>query len=406
MPLDDSHDCTRNSWVHEAEASDFTLQNLPLGIFSPAGGPRRPGIAIGTFVLDLSASGLMPPVSSLNDFLAQGSAARRDLRQAAWRLLERSSPSRLDLLHPISDCTLHLPCVVGDYTDFFAGIHHAMNTGRQFRPDQPLLPNYKHMPVAYHGRASSVRVSGAAVRRPNGQRKPGSDAEPSFGPCRNLDYELELGVWIGPGNAPGEPIPIGQAADHIAGYCLLNDWSARDIQRWEAVPLGPFLAKSFCTTVSPWIISPEALEPYRCAAMPRDAGDPAPMAYLDDPSDQRAGGLDLQLAVAIAAGGAPPHTVTRGSSRDLYWTAAQMVAHHTSGGCDLRPGDLFGTGTISGSTAGSEGSLLELTEGGRKPITLPGGAVRRFLEDGDEVTLSARFGGGGFGPCTGRVVPA
>ena len=403
MPLDDTHDRARTTWVPNADSGDFTLQNLPLGIFSPGSAPPRPSIAIGPAILDLQEAGLMQATPSLNAFLGAGAAARQELRRAAWQLLEASAPRRPELLHRADDCTMHLPCTIGDYTDFYAGIHHATNTGRLFRPDQPLLPNYKHVPIAYHGRASSVRVSGAPVRRPSGQRKPANETEPSFGPCRNLDYELELGVWIGPGNTPGEPIPIGQAADHIAGFCLLNDWSARDIQAWEYQPLGPFLAKNFCTTVSPWIITPEALEPYRCPAMPRTEGDPAPMPYLSDAHDQQAGGLDIALQAALSAGGAGPHTLTRASSRDLYWTVAQMVAHHTSGGCDLRPGDLFGTGTISGSTAGSEGSLLEITQGGRKPLTLPGGAQRRFLEDGDQVTLTGRFGGGGFGACTGRI---
>ena len=406
MILDDTHDPARRSWVAEADSGEWTLRNLPLGLFSPAGGTPRPGIAIGSRILDLPAAGLMPPAATLNSFLAAGAGPRQHLRHAAWHMLEASAPRRPDLLHAMADCTLHLPCTVGDYTDFFAGIHHATNAGRLFRPDTPLLPNYKHVPVAYHGRASSVRGSGAPVRRPNGQRKPARDAEPSFGPCRNLDFELELGVWIGPGNTQGEPIPIAEAANHIAGFCLLNDWSARDIQGWEAQPLGPFLAKSFCTTVSPWIITPEALAPYRTPAMPRPAGDPAPMPYLWDSADQAAGGLDVTIEALLSTDGGGPHSLTKGTARNLYWTPAQMVAHHTSGGCDLRPGDLLGTGTISGSTAGSEGSLLELTEGGRRAITLPDGTQRRFLEDGDEVTLRARFGGGGFGPCVGRVMPA
>ena len=405
MQLDDTHDAARRSWAPGADAStasggDFPLQNLPLGIFSPPDGVPRPGIAIGDFVLDLPAAGLMPSVATLNAFLALGAGARRDVRQAAWRLLEASAPSRPELLHALADCTLHLPCAIGDYTDFYAGIHHATNAGRLFRPDQPLLPNYKHLPVAYHGRASSVRVSGLPVRRPQGQRKPAKDPEPSLGPSRNLDFELELGVWIGPGNRPGEPIPIDEAADHIAGYCLLNDWSARDIQGWEYQPLGPFLAKSFHTTISPWIITPEALAPYRCPAMPRPAGDPAPMAYLANIVDQANGGLDLALSAKLGQ-----QTISRGTSRDLYWTPAQMVAHHTVGGCDLRPGDLFGTGTISGAAAGSEGSLLEMTEGGRRPLRLDDGTERRFLDDGDTVRLTARFGACGFGPCEGRVAP-
>ena len=406
MNLDDSHDRSRRSWVPNADSGDWTLQNLPLGVFSPPGGTARPGMAIGTYILDLPMAGLMPPMAALNEFLAAGAGARQDLRRAAWQMLEASAPRHPEWLHAMAECTLHLPCTVGDYTDFYAGIHHATNAGRLFRPDQPLLPNYKHVPIAYHGRASSVRVSGSPVRRPNGQRKPAKDSEPSFGPSRNLDFELELGIWIGPGNIPGEPIPIGQAASHIAGFCLLNDWSARDIQGWEYQPLGPFLAKNFCTTVSPWIISPEALAPYRCPAMPRSAGDPAPMPYLWDGADQESGGLNVILEALLSTGGTGPTPLTKGTAQDLYWTAAQMVAHHTSGGCDLRPGDLFGTGTISGSTRGSEGSLLEITEGGRKPLTLPGGAERRFLEDGDEVTLRASFGGGGFGACTGRIIAA
>ena len=403
MTVDDTHDVARRSWVPGAGAGDFTLQNLPLGIFSPPGGERRPGMAIGSRVLDLAAAGLLPPMASLNAFLAEGGQARQDVRQAAWRLLEASAPSRPELLHEAVDCTLHLPCVIGGYTDFFAGIHHATNAGRLGRPDQPLMPNYKHVPVAYHGRASSVRVSGTPVRRPKGQRKRGKEAEPSFGPSRSLDFELELGVWIGPGNALGEPIGIVDAADHIAGFCLLNDWSARDIQGWESQPLGPFLGKNFCTTISPWIITPEALAPYRCPAMPRPQGDPAPPDYLYSARDQAEGGLDLTLGVTLSTANGTGQVLTRGNSRDLYWTAAQMVTHHTSGGCDLRPGDLFGTGTISGAAEGSEGSLLELTQGGRKPLTLAGGEQRRFLEDGDEVTLAARFGNAGFGPCTGRV---
>ena len=406
MIPDETHNPARQTWVPDTQASDFPLSNLPLGIFSPSGAPPRPGIAIGHWILDLPAAGLLPPTATLNDLLAQGRTTRQALRHAAWNLLESSAPHRTELLHPMEACRMHMPCAVGDYTDFFAGIHHATNTGRLMRPGEPLLPNYKYVPVAYHGRASSVRVSGAPIRRPHGQRKPAKDPLPSFGPSQNLDYELELGIWIGPGNKPGEPIPIAQAADHIAGFCLLNDWSARDIQAWEAQPLGPFLAKSFCTTISPWIITPEALAPYRCPAMTRPEADPAPMDYLDDPQDQAQGGLDLALEVSLRTNESAPQTLSRGSTRDLYWTVAQMVAHHASGGCDLRPGDLFGSGTISGPGPNARGSLLELTEGGRQPIPLEGGQTRRFLQDGDEVTLSARFGNAGFGPCTGRVVAA
>ena len=320
------------------------------------------------------------------------------------------------LLHRAVDCVLHLPATVGDYTDFYAGIHHATNVGRLFRPDNPLLPNYKWVPIGYHGRASTVQPSGVPVRRPNGQRKRPDEEAPNFGPCRNLDYELELGVWIGPGNAPGEPIPIAAAADHVAGFCLLNDWSARDVQAWEYQPLGPFLAKSFATTVSPWIVTPEALEPFRTAQPPRPEGDPAPLPYLLDDADQRAGALEIELEVLLLtermrAAGSSPHRLSLGSTRHLYWTVAQLVAHHASNGCSLRPGDLLGSGTISAPVPDGYGSLLEITRGGREPVALPNGETRRFLEDGDEVILRARarrdgFAPIGFGECRAVVLPA
>jgi fumarylacetoacetase len=320
------------------------------------------------------------------------------------------------MLHAASTCSMHLPAGIGDYTDFYAGIHHATNVGRQFRPDNPLLPNYKYLPIGYHGRSSSIRVSGAPIRRPRGQRKPASDAVPSFGPSRNLDYELELGIWVGPGNAPGEPIPIGSASEHIAGFCLLNDWSARDIQAWEYQPLGPFLAKNFATTISPWVITPEALAPFRRSQPPRAAGDPAPMEYLLDATDQQVGALDLELEVLLVTEGLrarqlPPHRLSVGSTRDLYWTVAQLLAHHASGGCNLNAGDLLGSGTISGPAPGSFGSLLEISEGGRKPLALSSGESRRFLEDGDEVIMRGRaqrdgYASIGFGECQGSVLAA
>jgi fumarylacetoacetase len=310
---------------------------------------------------------------------------------------------------------MYMPARVGDYTDFYAGIHHATNAGRLFRPDAPLMPNYKWVPVAYHGRASTLRLSGE-VRRPAGQRKPARDTEPTFGPSRNLDYELELGVWIGPGNAPGTSIPIGQAAEHIAGYCLLNDWSARDIQGWEYQPLGPFLGKSFCTTISAWVVTPEALAPFRTAQAPRPDGDPAPLPYLWDAADQAGGALAVELEVllrtrAMREQKMGAHRLSIGDATHLYWTPAQMVAHHASNGCNLNPGDLFGTGTISAPTSDGCGSLLEITQGGRLPITMPSGEERRFLEDGDEVVLRARArkpGAApiGFGECRGLVVAA
>ena len=419
------------SWVTSANGHpDFPLDNLPIGIVSPAGGTPRPAIAIGEQVLDLHAAleaGLLTGAArdavettgaTLNTLLARGTAVRHALRQQVVAILATGSTAeRLShrLLHAAADCTLQLPCAIGDYTDFYAGIHHATHVGRLLRPDNPLMPNYKYLPVAYHGRASTVRPSGAPLRRPNGQRKPASDPVPSFGPSRNLDFELELGIWIGVGNGIGEAIPIAQAADHIAGYCVLNDWSARDIQGWEYQPLGPFLAKNLLTTVSPWIVMPEALTPFRVPAMARDAADPPIFSYLADASDQGAGGLDLALEIsmltpAMRAQSLHPHRIAKSNARFLFWTPAQMVAHHTSNGCALRPGDLFGSGTISGPDKGQEGSLLEMTEGGRAPIALPTGETRRFLEDGDTVILAARATNGrtsiGFGLCEGTVLPA
>ena len=352
---------------------------------------------------------------ALNGLLALGPNARRALRARLSELLAEGSAEREKVartLQPASRCKVLLPATIGDYTDFFAGIQHARNTGAMFRPDNPLLPNYKYVPVGYHGRASSVVPSGQALRRPNGQRKPADEAVPSFGPSRNLDYELELGIWIGAGNALGEPIPIGQAAEHIAGYCLLNDWSARDIQGWEYQPLGPFLAKNFATTISPWIVTTEALEPFRAAQVQRPEGDPKPLDYLWDGEDQTGGALDLALEVFLLTGsmrekGLAPFRLSSGNAAALYWTPAQLVTHHTSGGCNLRPGDLLGTGTIS--TESDFGSLLEITRGGREPLTLPSGETRRFLEDGDEVRMTARAKRAGavtigFGACRGVVV--
>uniref|UniRef100_UPI0026188D6A fumarylacetoacetase n=1 Tax=Novosphingobium sp. TaxID=1874826 RepID=UPI0026188D6A len=293
---------------------------------------------------------------------------------------------------------------------------HATNIGRQFRPDNPLLPNYKHVPIGYHGRASSVRPSGVPVVRPKGQRKPPEAEQPVYGPCARLDYELELGVWIAQGNEPGDPIAIGTAVDHVAGFCLLNDWSARDLQAWEYQPLGPFLAKNFHTTVSPWVITAEALAPFRVAQPPRPAGDPAPLPYLWDDGDQARGALAVDLEVLIStaamrAAGLPPHRLSHGPATNMYWTVAQIVAHHASNGCDLRPGDLLGTGTISAPTPDGYGSLMELSTGGKTPVTLPSGETRSFLEDGDEVILAATaraagFAAIGFGECRATVLPA
>ena len=415
------------SWVESAQGSDFPLENLPLGIFSVGERRRHAGVAIGDYVLDLAGiahlldeewrDDLAQPV--LNGWLARGHGAQSALRE---RLIELLSDERYrDDVEPElvgqTEVRMHLPCVVGDYTDFYVGIHHATNVGKQFRPDNPLLPNYKYVPIGYHGRASSVRVSGEPVTRPNGQRKaPDADA-PEYGPSRRLDYELELGIWIGAGNELGCPIGIGEAADHIAGYCLLNDWSARDIQAWEYQPLGPFLAKNFLTSVSAWVVSPEALAPFRKPMPPRPAGDPQPLPYLDDPADRENGGLAIQLEVTLTTEqmrrqGLAPHVLSRGSAdAAMYWSAAQIVAHHSANGCNLQPGDLIGTGTLSTESDGGLGSLLEISRGGKEPIELPSGEARSFLEDGDEITLRAWCEGDGaprigFGECLGRVVEA
>jgi len=424
--IDESNDPARTSWVESAQGSDFPIQNLPLGIFSEAKGQRRPGVAIGDFVLDLAGiadlldedwrEDLAQPV--LNAWLARGSEGQRDLRLRLSEILsdERYRDDVEPQLIGQSEVRMHVPCLIGDYTDFYVGIYHATNVGKQFRPDNPLLPNYKYVPIGYHGRASSVRPSGEPVIRPNGQRKAPDADIPEYGPSRRLDYELELGIWIGRGNELGSPIPIGEAADHIAGYCLLNDWSARDIQAWEYQPLGPFLAKNFLTSVSPWVVSPQALEPFRKAMPERPSGDPKPLPYLDDPDDREHGALAIQLEVTLTTEqmrkeGLAPHILSRGSAdAAMYWSAAQIVAHHSSNGCNLQAGDLIGTGTLSTDSAGGLGSLLEISQGGKRPVELTTGETRSFLEDGDELTLKAWCEGEGavrigFGECVGRVVP-
>ena len=399
------------------------------------GGAPRGGMAIGDRILDLEVAlsgglfyGLAADAAraasgpTLNPLLALGPAPRRALREQASALLqvdsEQASHARNlgdRLLPSAQECTLLLPASIGDYTDFYAGIHHAVNVGRLFRPDNPLLPNYKHVPIGYHGRASSIRPSGTPLKRPSGQSKAADAEAPTFGPSQRLDIELEMGIWIGRGNPLGTPIPIGEAQDHIGGFCLLNDWSARDIQPWEYQPLGPFLAKNFMSTVSPWMITPEALAPFRIAQPPRAAGDPRPLAYLWNEDDQASGAFDVTLEVflssaAMRAQRREPQRLSASNLRHLYWTTAQLVAHHASNGCNLQPGDLLGTGTISGPTRESLGSLLEITEGGRNPLTLSTAETRTFLEDGDEVILRARaaregFASIGFGECRGRVVP-
>ncbi len=311
---------------------------------------------------------------------------------------------------------MHLPAHIGDYSDFYVGIHHANNVGKQFRPDNPLLPNYKYVPIGYHGRASSIRPSGVPLVRPKGQRKPPEAEAPVFGPTVRLDYELELGVWIGAGNTLGDAIPIDRAADHIAGFCVLNDWSARDFQAWEYQPLGPFLAKNFHSTISPWVVTPEAMAPFRIAQPPRPEGDPAPLAYLSSAADQAHGALAIELEVrltthAMRQEGLGPQRLSHGPASNMYWTVNQIVTHHASGGCNLQPGDLMGTGTISAPDREGFGSLMELTAGGKEPITLQSGETRAFLEDGDEIILRAvasanGFISIGFGECRAIVLPS
>lgn len=419
------------SWVASANGhQDFPLQNLPLGVFSLNGSAPRSGVAIGEHIFDLQA-GLeffegearraveATAGGQLNAFFELGRGPRVALRERLLELLGEGSDLQGKLeaaLHLAADCQMHLPAKINDYTDFYVGIEHAQNIGKLFRPDNPLLPNYKYVPIGYHGRASTIRPSGTEVRRPKGQTLPAGQTEPTFGPCARLDYELELGIWIGQGNAMGDSIAIADAADHIAGFCLLNDWSARDIQAWEYQPLGPFLSKSFITSISPWVVTAEALEPFRKAQPARPEGDPQPLPYLLDKGDQAAGAFDIELEVlltttAMREQNLPAHRLTLSNTRHMYWTVAQMVAHHSVNGCQLQAGDLFGSGTLSGPEAGQFGSLLEITEGGKKAIELASGESRKFLEDGDEIILRARctrngFASIGFGECRGTVVAA
>ncbi|SLJ86364.1 fumarylacetoacetase [Novosphingobium mathurense] len=426
---DATHDPALASWVESAKGHrDFPVQNLPFGVFSPAGKAARIGVAIGDMILDLSAcatAGLLPDATSgttgsdsLNALMALPESDRRALRVRLSQLLTESDKRSAvePHLHPANTCTLHLPARIGDYTDFYVGIHHANNVGRQFRPDNPLLPNYKYVPIGYHGRASSIRASGVPLVRPSGQRKPPEADTPVFGPSVRLDYELELGVWIGQGNDLGTPIAMAEAANHIAGFCLLNDWSARDFQAWEYQPLGPFLAKNFHSTISPWVVTPEAMAPFRMAQPPRPEGDPAPLDYLTDGKDRAHGALAVTLEVFLCSAkmreaGMEPFRLSHGPASNMYWTVQQIVTHHASNGCNLQPGDLLGTGTISAPTRDGFGSLLELTSGGKEPITLPTGETRTFLEDGDEVTLRATANAEGyvpigFGECRAVVLPA
>ena len=433
--LDATHDPDLRSWVESANATDadFPIQNLPYGRFRRAGSaePFRIGVAIGDQVLDLErarvavewpaqvAAWLQPlGAGDLKALMRAGPSARRSLRRALSQALAADSAHRLALgscLIAQADAQTELPCAIGDYTDFYTGIHHATAVGKLFRPDNPLLPNYRWVPIGYHGRASSIVISGTPIRRPLGQIKGAADV-PQFAASQRLDYELELGVLIGGSNPMGERIPIERAEEAIFGLTLLNDWSARDIQAWEYQPLGPFLAKNFATTLSPWVVTLEALAPFR-VPLERPPADPEPLAYLDSPANRAQGGFDITVeawlqTAQMAAAGTAPVRLSRASMREAaYWTTAQLVAHHTVNGCNLQPGDLLGTGTLSGPRQGEGGSLLELSQGGKVPLTLPGGQSRTFLQDGDTLILRAacerpgvqRIG---LGSCSGTVLPA
>jgi fumarylacetoacetase len=433
--MDATHDPALTSWVSSANVAggDFPIQNLPFGIFAQgAEDSGRVGVAIGDMIVDVMAvhaEGLLAGDAEaagracarphLNDLMALGSRFRAALRTQLSALLRVDSiVSRIPGIHgrilvPASDIVMRPPARIGDYTDFYASVYHATNVGALFRPDNPLLPNYKWVPIGYHGRASSIVVSGATVARPCGQTKAADAVAPSFGPTRALDYEAELGLFVAAGNPLGRAIPVDDAESHLFGVCLVNDWSARDIQTWEYQPLGPFLAKNFMTTISPWVITEEALAPFRAPPFARPAGDPSPLPYLLQHRGSEHAGLDVTLEVWLASRrmrdeGVQPVRLSRSNTSSLYWTPAQLVAHHTSNGCNLQPGDLLATGTVSGPTRDSLGCLLELTQRGATPLTLPTGERRTFLEDGDAVTLRgycARPGTTriGLGECKGEV---
>jgi fumarylacetoacetase len=412
--VNETHDPALRSWVEPANApgAEFPIQSLPFGVFQQTGSPEPPrgGVAIGDQIFDVGAAarhglmegrtwgaGLICSSSDLNGLMSMGPESWTPLRARLSQLLsvkasaEEREKAKKHLL-PLASVEMLLPSRVGDYSDFYASIHHATNVGKMLRPDNPLLPNYKYVPIGYHGRSSSIVVSGAPVRRPIGQRKPDGAAEPVFGPSQSLDYELEVGVFVGCGNLRGEPIALDHAEEHLFGLCLLNDWSARDIQAWEYQPLGPFLAKNFATTISPWVVTTEALEPFRVPAFKRPPGDPAPLPYLRSAEQATRGGFDVTLQVLLSSETmrdqkAAPLEICRSNLRDLYWTPAQLIAHHASNGCNLRPGDLLGSGTVSGEAKESRGCLLERTWRGTEPLVLPSGETRRFLEDGDEVIL-------------------
>lgn len=430
--IDATHDPSLRSWVESANQkdTDFPIQNLPFGVFRRGGTETSQiGVAIGDQILDLTkccALGLLQKLPqklqdacaapNLSPLMAMGSEATSALRCCLSDLLraDGQKPPEREILIPISEAELLLPATIGDYTDFYASIFHATNVGKLFRPDNPLLPNYKYVPIAYHGRASSIVPSGTSLKRPNGQRKSPEEI-PSFEPSQLLDYELEVGFFVGVGNQMGQPILIDNAEEHIFGLCLVNDWSARDIQAWEYQPLGPFLSKSFATTISPWVVTLEALTPFRCPAFQRAQADPLALPYLSSALDAQLGGVDITVEVLLSSAqmreqSIKPFRLSRTSFQQMYWTLAQMVTHHSSNGCNLRPGDLLASGTVSGAEEGSQGCLLEITQRGSKPFKLPTGETRTFLANGDEVTLRGfcekeGYARVGFGECSGIILP-
>jgi len=433
---DETHDPNRRSWVESANdpASDFPIQNLPFGVFRrrEGGDAARVGVAIGDQIVDVSAcasAGFLASEASLaaercsqprlNDLMMLGRSAATTLRRALSVFLDagvQHDADRSRVLVSMRDAEMLLPARIGDYTDFYASIEHATNVGSMFRPDNPLLPNYKWVPIGYHGRASSIVVSGTNIRRPLGQTRDGTNGAPTFGPSRRLDYELEVGAFIGVGNALGTPIAIDDVDDHLFGVCLLNDWSARDIQTWEYQPLGPFLAKNFASTISPWVVTIDALDPFRAPARSRAADDPQPLPYLASSRNATAGAFEITLEVsllssAMRTAGMTPFVVSVSEFANMYWTIGQMVTHHASNGCNFVPGDLLGSGTVSGASKDSRGCLLERTWRGTEPLQLPTGETRSFLEDGDEVIIRGfcdRDGVRriGLGECRGLVLPA
>lgn len=435
MGLNETHELGLVSWLESANSSstDFPIQNLPIAEFKVKGSDQdfRGGIAIGDQIVDLKAlaqkgtfSGLVQTAlvacskGELNEFMGMGQEAWSALRLALSKALREGSELQADIeacLVAQEDAEYKLPCVIGDYTDFYTSIYHATAVGSLFRPDNPLLPNYKWVPIGYHGRSSSIDVSGQEFHRPCGQTKAPDAAQPSFGPCKRLDYELELGIYMGKGNELGDAIKLDDADEHVFGFCLFNDWSARDLQAWEYQPLGPFLAKNFASTVSPWIVSNEALLPYR-TSWTRDEADPQPLAYLESEKNREQGSIDIQLEVLLETEtmreqNAAPSQLSKSSFKHSYWTVAQMVAHHSVNGCNLKPGDFFGSGTQSGPKHEEAGSLLELSKGGKESIELPNGETRTFLLDGDNVIMRgfchkdgyARIG---FGEVSSKVLPA